>query len=127
MNGRWEIIVEEYFSSAHSLRGYDGACERLHGHNWRVEVSVTGNTLDDTGLLVDFRILKKLLRSMLGELDHRYLNEHHYFAEVNPSAENIAVFMAERMAESLPENVRVSWVRVWEGRATRAVYFPGEA
>ena len=124
MKGRYEIVVETYFSSAHNLRGYEGDCERLHGHNWRVEVAVEGKKLDSIGLLVDFRALKKLVRSVVDSLDHTYLNEHPVFTKMNPSTENLGRFIAEQVAKGLPKNVRVSWVRVWEGPATRATFFP---
>jgi len=124
MKGRYEVVVEAYFSSAHNLRGYDGDCERLHGHNWRVEVAVQGKKLDDIGLLVDFRALKKLVRGVVDGLDHTYLNEHPVFRKMNPSTENLGRFIAEQVSKGLPRNVQISWVRVWEGPATRATFFP---
>lgn len=117
-------MVEGHFSSAHALRGYNGDCEKLHGHNWRVEVAVQGRELDATGLLVDFRSLKRIVREILDGLDHCYLNEHPEFSRRNASTENIAAYVAEKVAGGLPSNVTVSWVRVWEGPATRSVFYP---
>jgi len=124
VNGKYEVIVEGHFSSAHNLRGYEGDCEKLHGHNWRVELSVAGNELDHIGLLVDFRAVKKVLREILDSLDHCYLNEVGEFVEKNPSTENIANYIARKVTEQLPSNVHVAFVRVWEGLATRATFYP---
>jgi len=111
----FELTVRDEFSAAHQLRGYRGSCENLHGHNWRVEVAVRGEELDETGLLIDFRELKAALREVLSELDHRHLNELPAFREKNPSSENLARYIFERLSEKLSgKPVRVFRVTVCE-------------
>ena len=80
------------FASAHSLRNYPGDCARLHGHNWQVEVSVCSNVLDDNGIAIDFREIKKQTKLVIKRLDHQYLNEIKPFDVLNPTAENIAKY-----------------------------------
>ena len=99
----YTISVYQYFSAAHFLRDYRGKCEKLHGHNWKVTVAVTGGTLDAAGLLVDFGIVKKLLSGVCVGLDHRVLNDEvDFFKKNNPSAENIARYVYDLMKKSLP-------------------------
>ncbi|MFH1146101.1 MAG: 6-carboxytetrahydropterin synthase QueD [Pseudomonadota bacterium] len=93
----YEIFVRSQFSAAHYLRNYPGNCERPHGHNWTVEVSVRSSGLDDLGMAVDFRVVKKSLREVLSELDHTDLNELEYFREKNPSSESIAAYIYSRL------------------------------
>ncbi len=104
------------FSAAHALRGYKGPCERFHGHNYEVEVAVEADGLDEAGLVIDFQELKKAVReAVLGALDHAFLNEVPPFDELNPTSENIARHIYERVAERLDGGrARVAWVRVWE-------------
>lgn len=102
----WQITIREKFSSAHALRHYNGKCERLHGHNYAVEMVVEGDTLsDDTHLLTDFTILKKILRAELENLDHCNLNAIAPFSDmedkVNPSSENIARYIWQQMKPKL--------------------------
>lgn len=93
----YEIFVRSHFSAAHYLRDYPGNCEKLHGHNWTVEVSVRSSVLDDLGMAVDFRVVKKGLREVLSELDHTDLNQLDYFLARNPSSENIAAYIYSRL------------------------------
>lgn len=121
------LTVEDGFASAHQLRGYSGKCENLHGHNWRVVVSVRGEKLNDTGLLVDFGDLKKILRAILADLDHRNLNEHPDFLTENPSSENIAAHIARRYADKLapiPGPIFLESITVWESDTSRCTYIP---
>jgi 6-pyruvoyltetrahydropterin/6-carboxytetrahydropterin synthase len=121
------LTVEDSFASAHQLRGYSGKCENLHGHNWKVVASVKGNALNETGLLVDFGELKKILRSIIGELDHCNLNEHPAFMSANPSSENIAAHIARRLDKelvSLPGPVVLESLTVWESDTSRCRYIP---
>ena len=119
----FELTVESSFSSAHNLREYDGACERLHGHNWRVELHIEAEKLDSNGLAIDFKLLKKELNKVVGGLDHRYLNEITPFDTLNPSAENLAKYIFEKLSKSLNNgNLRVSLVRVWESEQAAASY-----
>ena len=96
----FELTVNGEFEAAHQINGYNGKCQRLHGHNWSVEAVVTGNELDELGMLIDFKILKAELNNVLDELDHRYLNELPVFAVKNPTAENIAKYVFENLSKS---------------------------
>ena len=93
----YNIKIEENFSSAHNLRGYKGKCEELHGHNWKVEVVVSKEKLDKTGMVLDFKYLKMKLNKVLEKLDHKYLNNIAYFKKVNPTSENIAKYIYDRL------------------------------
>lgn len=125
MTDRYEVAVEAHFSAAHALRGYKGKCEHLHGHNWRVRVGVEGGKLNDTGLLIDFGELKRVVGEILSELDHRHLNEDvPEFRDRNPSTEEIGCFLAERTAKRLPDGVRVAWVEVEETPGSTARFYP---
>lgn len=110
-----ELTVSGYFSSAHRLRMYRGKCEKLHGHNWKVEVTVSGEIDTESGMVIDFGILKKELEKVLARLDHSYLNDIDYFKKVNPTSENTAVYIFEKLKKSLSRhNVKVKKVTVWE-------------
>ena len=115
----YRIRVEGNFSSAHNLRGYKGKCEDLHGHNWRVEIAAQSTQLDDIGMLLDFRYLKKKLNAVLEELDHKYLNKLAHFKKVNPTSENIAKYIYGRLKSGIP---LLSSVTVWENSASSATY-----
>ncbi len=119
----WRLKVVSSFGAAHFLRNYRGKCENLHGHNWRVELEVEGNTLDEAGLLVDFKVLKGILAEVLDALDHRLINDVPPFDRVNPSSENIAAFIYREAAKKLPAGVRVSSVTVWESDSSCACYW----
>lgn len=120
------LTVEERFASAHQLRGYRGKCENLHGHNWRVVLSVQGTELDGIGLLIDFGELKAILRDIVSDLDHCNLNEHRYFSIHNPSSENIARFIAEECSSRLQAahsgKITLDSVTVWESETSRCTY-----
>ena len=120
----WRLKVIDSFSAAHFLRNYKGKCENLHGHNWKVELEVEGESLDETGLLIDFKELKKMLKDVLELLDHRLINDISPFDQYNPSSENIARFISEKVEERLPEGVRVTSVTVWESEKACATYIP---
>ena len=125
----FEISVEESFAAAHALRGYHGKCEKLHGHNYKVEVTLAGEQLDPTGLLVDFAELKRALRIVVERLDHRLLNEVPPFDEINPTAENMARYFCQEIESTLSptargNGVRVSQVKIWETDTTAAAYRP---
>ena len=120
----YHLEVEESFAAAHQLREYRGACENLHGHNWRVRLSVCGNDLDRLGMLVDFGELKQILRDALAPFDHQFLNDVAPFDRANPTSENLARHLAETSARRLPQNARVSEVAVWESDRSAARYRP---
>jgi len=114
--------IRDSFSAAHSLRGYQGDCERLHGHNYRVEVVVASATLDQVGIVMDFRDLKAALKSVLDEMDHHYLNDLAIFQDCNPSAELIARHIYARLKGMLPSGTVLSEVAVWENENCCALY-----
>ena len=106
--------VIDTFSAAHRLYEYQGDCERLHGHNYRVEAVVQSETLDSIGIVMDFRELKQLLKEVVAELDHQYLNDLAPFRKDNPSAENIARYIFTSLSPLIREPVKLSEVIVWE-------------
>ncbi|MBI5491764.1 MAG: 6-carboxytetrahydropterin synthase QueD [Deltaproteobacteria bacterium] len=119
----YELSIEASFSSAHNLRGYEGACENLHGHNWRVELSVSAQRLSDTGMAVDFKRLKTEAKRVIERLDHKYLNEVPPFDRENATAENIARYIHGELKKSLNDgNIKVKKVRVWESDDASASY-----
>ena len=122
----FEVTIEETFSAGHALRNYRGKCENVHGHNYRCQVMVEGNELDDIGLLVDFVELKRVVHSVLDRLDHQWLNEYPPFDKLNPSAENIAWYICEKMQEGITQEnpVEVAEVKVWETDVQSATYRP---
>ena len=115
MAARYTLKIITDFASAHTLRGYPGACSRLHGHNWKVEVEVLATELDSVGMGVDFKEIKTAARGLAAELDHRYLNEIPPFDRVNPTAEHIAAWFYRKLGERLDRpHARVSAVTLWE-------------
>lgn len=120
----FELKIVTDFAAAHRLAMVTDKCENLHGHNWQVEVCVAGNSLNSAGVLIDFGQLKAHVRDIVGELDHKFLNELEYF-EGNPSSERIAVHIADRLAGWLAgTGIRVSQVAVWESKDACATYMP---
>lgn len=119
----YEIKILTDFSAAHQLREFRGKCENLHGHNWKVEVVLRGNKLDESGVLVDFGEVKKVTRELLTEVDHHFLNDISYFRDQNPSSENIARYLFERLAAKL--NTEDHWVysvSAWESADACATF-----
>ncbi len=117
-------MIERNFSSAHQLRGYRGKCENLHGHNYKIEIYARGRELDNVGLLVDFGELKQAADEVVAYLDHRNINELPPFdEELNPSAENLARYILERVAASVgDERAQVYKVRCFETPTSVATY-----
>jgi 6-pyruvoyltetrahydropterin/6-carboxytetrahydropterin synthase len=123
----YEVSVDETFAAAHNLRGYKGKCENLHGHNYKVRVTLAGPEVDSVGLLYDFVHLKQVIQSVIRSLDHKYLNELSPFDVLNPSAENIARYIYDQTAKQLhqaPNGAVVSSITVWESDVTAATYRP---
>ena len=118
----YTLCVEDWFAAAHYLRNYHGKCENPHGHNYRVKVYVSGTQLDEGGMLIDFSILKKHLKTVLETLDHQDLNATPYFAEQEPSAENISRYIFESLKPILPPNVKLSGVEVFETEKNSVLY-----
>lgn len=119
----FKLAVKTEFSAAHNLREYKGKCEALHGHNWKVEVEITAENLNKQGLVLDFHDIKKLLKSVLNEMDHKYLNELKYFKKINPTSENIAKYIFQRFSKLLgPSGPKLQAVTVWESDNCSATY-----
>ena len=123
----FEVSVDETFSSGHALRGYKGKCENVHGHNYKVRVTLAGPELDSIGLLYDFVHLKQAIQGVIRTLDHRFLNDFAPFDTVNPSAENIARHIYEEVSKQMKtvaNGAEISRVTVWETDVTSATYRP---
>ena len=120
----YEIKVVAFFSSAHYLREYKGKCENLHGHNWKVEAIVGRASLDGTGLVMDFGDLKRILRGILDELDHKLINDIEFFKTNNPTSENMAYYIYNRLKAAVTgSGCAVQRVNVWETRDSCAGYY----
>ena len=121
----FEIEVSAAFEAAHFIRGYNGKCARLHGHNWRVEAIVRGEDLDKLGMLVDFKILKAELNKILDSFDHRFLNEIDTFTEENPTAENLARKIYKQLATSeiFSGSTKLHAVKVHESPNSCVTYY----
>lgn len=121
----FELSVRKEFSAAHHLRDYRGKCEALHGHNWKVEAFVAAAKLNKTGIVADFRDIKGFLGEVLEELDHTYLNELSYFKKYNPTSENIAKYIFNKLkSQVLNLKVKLLKVTVWESDNAHASYTP---
>ncbi|MBI9076722.1 MAG: 6-carboxytetrahydropterin synthase QueD [Desulfatibacillum sp.] len=119
----YELKVKTDFAAAHRLTLVGHKCENLHGHNWKVEVCIKGDTLDDGGVLMDFGIIKKNLREIMEELDHKFLNELEMFSNCPPSSENIARIIADKMSKAVnSEKTRLYSVTAWESDNSSATY-----
>ena len=119
----YELTVSSRFAAAHQLRNYKGRCERLHGHNWKVQVTVTARELNEIGLGMDFTEIKDALQNILESVDHHFLNDLPMFKSRNPSSENIAKWVSERLSEHLDDgNVQVARVTIWESEDACATY-----
>lgn len=120
----YEILIKSDFSGAHNLRGYKGRCEKLHGHNWKIEARFETDTLDKIGMAVDFKILKSKLKNVLKKVDHAYLNKINAFKKENPSAENIAKYIYEGLRSCIrKKGLSVKSISVWESETSCATYY----
>lgn len=119
----YHLSIITSFAAAHNLLHYQGDCENLHGHNWKVEVTVSADSLDKSGLGIDFKILKKHTREVMNYLDHKYLNDLEAFKNISPSSEQIARFVFEQLEKSLQGyEVIIQKVTVWESDNAYAAY-----
>ncbi len=118
----YQISVETSFAASHQLRDYKAPLEPLHGHNFRVEVSVTSESLPDTGYILDFLELEAMLKEVVAPYDHRHLNDLPPFVELNPTTENMARFFFDELRKKLPPEAILSRVRVWEAPTYSASY-----
>jgi len=120
----YRLKVVTSFAAAHNLNNYQGECENLHGHNWRVEVCVTARELDKAGLCIDFKILKAETKELLATLDHKYLNDLAQFKDLSPSSENISRYLFHELGRRLNNgNVKVEMITVWESDFACASYY----
>ena len=123
----YQLTVESSFSAAHYLRGYKGKCENLHGHNWRVSVTLERGSLNGMGMVIDFKELKEMVDKVLEELDHKFLNELPSFRKANPTTENIAKTIYGKLSKLLKDRtIRLNKVTVWEKETSSATYHKGE-
>lgn len=120
----YEIEVRSAFEAAHYIDGYEGKCARLHGHNWEVVAVVHGEQLDKLGMLIDFKVLRAELKKVLDEFDHRFLNELEVFTTDNPTAENLARTIFERLksSELFSGSTKLYAVRVHESPNSCVTY-----
>lgn len=124
----YELTVSEWFAAAHHLVNFKGKCESLHGHNWKIEVTVRGERLNQAGMLIDFAELKTLLRQALTSLDHAFLNELEAFRDSSPSSENIARYVYDQISRELDRSgLKVVRVSAFESQNCQAAYLPHES
>ncbi|HWI40379.1 MAG TPA: 6-carboxytetrahydropterin synthase QueD [Verrucomicrobiae bacterium] len=120
----YRLVIKTAFAAAHNLIHYQGDCENLHGHNWKIDVTVVAKDVDRSGLGIDFKILKRETNELLKTLDHKYLNELPAFATLSPSSENIASYLYRELSARLnSDNIRVESVTVWESDFAAATYY----
>jgi len=119
----YELMVITQFAAAHQLRNFRGKCEKLHGHNWRIEVYIQGEKLNDAGLLIDFKEVKEATNRILEEFDHSFLNELSQFKDQNPSSENIAAYIFDTLSNEVNNNnIKVTKITAWESEFASASY-----
>jgi 6-pyruvoyltetrahydropterin/6-carboxytetrahydropterin synthase len=118
----FKVSVTTNFAAAHRLKGYEGPCENLHGHNWVIKATVATDQLDNIGMAYDFKKLKIHLHDIIDRLDHQFINEVAPFDQLNPTSENIAKFIFEALAKKLPAGVKVLSIEVGESEQYLAAY-----
>ena len=123
----YSIKIEAQFSAAHNLRAYQGRCEKLHGHNWRIEVEITSSRLNKLSMVCDFKEARKKLEKVLARLDHSHLNNLPYFKKNNPTSEKIAEFIYANLKRSIKaKGLILKQVTVWETAAAQASFSEGD-
>ena len=121
----YTIKVQSYFSAAHNLRGYQGRCEKLHGHNWKVEAEIASAKLNKLSMVCDFKQIKQKLEKVLKGLDHTHLNRLSYFKKNNPTSEKIAEFIYVNLKKLIKDdNLVLKQISVWETESSQAVFSP---
>ncbi|OKY76038.1 MAG: 6-carboxytetrahydropterin synthase QueD [Desulfobulbaceae bacterium DB1] len=119
----FDVFIKTHFSAGHHLRNYPGNCEKPHGHNWHVQVTVRAEKLDELGMGIDFRTVKEAVKTIMDDLDHRDLNEHAAFLDKNPSSENIAAYIFAKLKNDLSSNrYHLHSVMVGETDSTGVIY-----
>lgn len=120
----FHVFVKTHFSAGHHLRNYPGNCEKPHGHNWNVEVTVRATELDELGMAIDFRTVKEATNKVLDSLDHCDLNSHPAFQDQNPSSENIAAYVFMALRDLLTnDRYQMHSVTVCETESSGTTYF----
>jgi len=110
----FRIFIETHFAASHQLHGYEGPCKALHGHTWKVRVEVETEKLNEIGISFDFKELKSITESVIDRLDHHHINDIPPFDKINPTAEHLAKYIYEEVANLIPNHVSISQVIVWE-------------
>jgi len=118
----YKLIVEKSFSAAHNLRDYEGDCALMHGHNWKVQVIVNSDELNDSGFAIDFNLLDKIIQDVIARFDHTYINDIAPFDRLNPTAENLARIIYQDTKGRLPHAVRLQEVKLWETESYSVSY-----
>ena len=116
----FEVMIEDSFAAAHRLLNYNGICENVHGHNWKVQVYASGNEFDSSGIMIDFKVLHSALKEVIDNLDHIDLNTLDEFKNISPSSELIARYIYTRMKLRISNITKVS---VWETEKSKATYW----
>ncbi|MCI4624957.1 MAG: 6-carboxytetrahydropterin synthase QueD [Candidatus Magnetoovum sp. WYHC-5] len=120
----FELMIETTFAASHQLRGYKGKCENLHGHNFKVQVFIQSEMLNDIDIAMDFHDIKKYTSEVVDQLDHSFLNEIFPFTEINPSSENIAKWVFDSLKKKINTNMTtLGAVTVWESDTASATYY----
>jgi len=110
----FKVKISTHFAASHQLHGYEGVCRALHGHTWKIEVSILTDKLDEVGISFDFKALKDMTNVIIGRLDHKHVNDIPPFDEINPTAENLAKYIYDELKAMLPSDARMHKVTVWE-------------
>ena len=118
----YEVMVEDSFDAAHQLVGYDGPCENLHGHGWKVQVFISGNKLNELGMLIDFKEVKASLKQILSKLDHGNLNDLPDFKKSNPTSENVSGYIFNELIKIMDKKLSLNKVTVFESPTSSATY-----
>ena len=119
----FKLVVKKEFSSAHILNGHPGDCKRMHGHNWLVEAEVQGNNINEIGMVIDFKDIKKNLKAIIAKLDHQFLNDLEPFIHDNPTAENISKYIYKELSKNInTDNIKVSEIKLWETKNSAVTY-----
>jgi len=119
----YRIFIETHFAASHQLHGYEGACQALHGHTWKVRVEVKTDHTNKIGISVDFKELKAITRSVIDRIDHHHINEVAPFDKENPTAENLSRYIYQEIKKLLPDHVHLFRVTVWESDIYAVSYF----
>ena len=118
----YELRIRETIGSAHFLRGYEGKCKNLHGHNWKIEAVIVSDALDELGMVADFSVLKKKLMEFLSTMDHICLNDIDIFKQVNPTTENMARYIFDAYAKEIAP-FSLKSIEVWESESSSVRYY----